>query len=93
MQQSHHDVIYIDPKGDKALAKQAEEILLFYTTGRNAYGEWMKKLSITDNPPRGRCGSYFKEMAQDRTRLAGTAKKFKNKHTFPNSLDFSYANK
>ncbi len=48
---------FIDPKADLGVINE----LGFLNQGRNAYGEWMKKLSPTDMPPRGKCAAFFKK--------------------------------
>ncbi|EKY4113707.1 TPA: hypothetical protein ACGW3M_000953 [Pseudomonas aeruginosa] len=50
----------IDLKGDPAITRQ----LKFICRGQTAYGEWLKKLSKRDRPPRGSCARFF-EANQD----------------------------
>lgn len=44
-----------DPKGDAAMSRK----LYFAVCGQQPYGEWLKKLTANDQPPRGKCGKYF----------------------------------
>lgn len=56
--------VICDPKGDFTLMNNC----LFHCTGQLPYGEWLKKLSASDTPPRGACGAYFKKNKHLRSR-------------------------
>ncbi|MCY9874524.1 hypothetical protein [Vibrio barjaei] len=48
---------FVDPKGDYEIM----ESMSYYCAGQLPYGEWLKKLSKADTPPRGLCARYFKD--------------------------------
>lgn len=47
--------VLFDAKGDQELIAG----LAFLASGQKAYGEWLKRLSVNDRAPRGKCGRYF----------------------------------
>lgn len=64
--------IYADPKGSISLMEEVNALYAEQNRGRKAYGEWMKRLSMTDRAPRGKCSTYFQSNAHSRPALAGS---------------------
>jgi hypothetical protein len=58
-------LMFFDPKGDSDITVA----LQFLTKGQRPFGEWLKRLSAKDRPPRGRCQKYFSKHQNHRRKI------------------------
>lgn len=62
--------IYADPKGSIQLQNKFIALCNSIDESRTPYYEWMRKLTVRDKPPRGKCAKYFEVNSSRRPALA-----------------------